>query len=168
MRATPKQHPSGLQLHWRVVYHLPNHPLQDGRIIDFIDATPISQIRLDTDVTIALDHIVGVAQLSGEGDTLAAWSVSTHGLDGMKGQKSMSDTTHDKWLKRYRRILDLTHGLTQEDPRFTPVMAMISQCDRCYQEGDDAQFITVGKRIAALMNTPPQFQSVPPHASPAH
>ena len=88
------------------------------RIIDFIDATPISQIRLDTDVTIALDHIVGVAQLSGEGDTLAAWSVSTHGLDGMKGQKSMSDTTHDKWLKRYRRILDLTHGLTQETPLY--------------------------------------------------
>lgn len=168
MSATQQPHPSGLQIHWRVLYRLPNHPLQDGRIIDFIDVRPIGQVGLDTHVTIALDQIVGVAQLSGEGETLAAWRVSAHGLDGMKGQMSMSDTMHDTWLKRYQRIRDLTLGLTQEDPRFTPVMAMISQCDRCYHEGDDAQFITVGKRIAALMNTPAQLQSVPPHSSPAH
>jgi hypothetical protein len=60
------------------------------------------------------------------------------------------------------------YALTQEDPRITPVMAMSSQCDRCSRKGDDAQFLTVGTRIAALMNTPTPLQSVPPHVSPAH
>ena len=45
MSATQKQHPSGLQLHWRVVYHLPNHPPKTAALL--ISSMPHQSAKSD-------------------------------------------------------------------------------------------------------------------------
>ena len=53
------------------------------------------------------------------------------------------------WLAAWREVAALTHGITDRDPRFFPVMAALNRCDDAFQKGDWPAFQQAAEQVRA-------------------
>jgi hypothetical protein len=149
----------GLQVGWTVVYRDATDRLQDGRIIEILDPSVNDRVKLDSGVIIPIANISAVKVVDQAGRCLAAWTVNPHGYDGTRSATPPVLTGPDRWLKRFRRLAELTAGITSDDPRFPSIMQLLNQCDEAYVRGQDESFIQCARHIAALVNAPGSRQS---------
>jgi hypothetical protein len=144
----------GLQVGWTVVYRDVKDRLRNGKIIDILDRSANGRVTLDSGVTLPVAKITAVNVIDQAGRCLAAWTVNPHGYDGTRSANLPVLTGPDRWLKRFRRLADLTAGITSDDPRFPTIMQLLSQCDEAYVHGQDDAFIQCTRQVAALVNAP--------------
>jgi len=149
----------GLQVGWTVVYRDANDRLQDGRIIEILDPSANGRVNLDSGVTLPIAKITAVKAVDQAGHCLAAWTVNPHGYDGTRSATVPVLTCPDRWLKRFRRLAELTAGITSNDPRFPSIMQLLNQCDEAYVHGQDDAFIQSARQVAALVNAPVSRQT---------
>ena len=158
--ATPRTDQSvGLQVGWTVIYRDAKDRLQDGRIIEILDPSANGRVNLDSGVTIPIAKITAVKAVDQAGRCLAAWTVNPHGYDGTRSATLPVLTGPDRWLKRFRRLAELTAGITSNDPRFPSIMQLLNQCDEAYVRGQDDAFIQCARQVAALVNAPGSRQT---------
>ncbi|MGE3902347.1 MAG: hypothetical protein AB7G48_11060 [Nitrospiraceae bacterium] len=149
----------GLQVGWTVVYRDANDRLQDGRIIEILDPSANGRVNLDSGVTLPIAKITAVKAVDQAGHCLAAWTVNPHGYDGTRSATVPVLTGPDRWLKRFRRLAELTAGITSNDPRFPSIMQLLNQCDKAYVRGQDESFIQCARQVVALVNAPVSRQT---------
>lgn len=149
----------GLQVGWTVVYRDANDRLQDGRIIEILDPSANGRVNLDSGVTLPIAKITAVKAVDQAGHCLAAWTVNPHGYDGTRSANLPALTGPDRWLKRFRRLAELTAGITSDDPRFPSIMQLLNQCDEACVRGQDESFIQCARQVAALVNAPVSRQT---------
>lgn len=149
----------GLQVGWTVVYRDAKDRLQDGRILEIPDPSANGRVNLDSGVTIPIAKITAVKAVDQSGRCLGAWTVNPHGYDGTRSATLPVLTGPDRWLKRFRRLAELTAGITGDDPRFPSIMHLLSQCDEAYVHGQDDAFIQSARHVAALVNAPGSRQT---------
>ena len=149
----------GLQVGWTVAYRDAKDRLQDGRIIEILDPSVNGSVKLDSGVTIPIAKITAVKAVDQTGRCLAAWTVNPHGYDGTRSATLPVLTGPDRWLKRFRRLAELTAGITSNDPRFPSIMQLLNQCDEAYVHGQDESFIQSARQVAALVNAPVSRQT---------
>lgn len=149
----------GLQVGWTVVYRDANDRLQDGRIMEILDPSANGRVNLDSGVTLPIAKITAVKAVDQAGRCLAAWTVNPHGYDGTRSATVPVLTGPDRWLKRFRRLAELTAGITSNDPRFPSIMQLLNQCDEAYVHGQDDAFIQSARQVAALVNAPVSRQT---------
>lgn len=149
----------GLQVGWTVVYRDAKDRLQDGRIIEILDPSVNGRVNLDSGVTIPIVKITAVKAVDQAGRCLAAWTVNPHGYDGTRSATLPVLTGPDRWLKRFRRLAELTAGITGDDPRFPSIMQLLSQCEEAYVRRQDDAFIQCARHVAALVNAPGSKQT---------
>ena len=149
----------GLQVGWTVVYRDAKDRLQDGRIIEILDPSANGRVNLDSGVTLPIAKITAVKAVDQAGHCLAAWTVNPHGYDGTRSATVPVLTGPDRWLKRFRRLAELTAGITSNDPRFPSIMQLLNQCDEAYVHGQDESFIQCARQVAALVNAPGSRQT---------
>ena len=158
--ATPRTDQSvGLQVGWTVIYRDAKDRLQDGRIIEILDPSANGRIKLDSGVTIPIAKITAVKAVDQAGRCLGAWTVNPHGYDGTRSATLPVLTGPDRWLKRFRRLAELTSGITGDDPRFPSIMQLLTQCDEAYVRSQDDAFIQCARQVAALVNAPVSRQT---------
>lgn len=63
-------------------------------------------------------------------------------------------TTRAHWLARWRRLADVIMGLTDDDPRYPAVMALLQDCERHERAANEAGFIRTATQIVTLMTLP--------------
>lgn len=151
----------GLQVGWTVVYRDANDRLQDGRIIEILDPSANGRVNLDSGVTLPIAKITAVKAVDQAGHCLAAWTVNPHGYDGTRSATVPVLTGPDRWLKRFRRLAELTADITSNDPRFPSIMQLLNQCEEAYVHGQDDAFIQSARQVAALVNAPASRQACP-------
>lgn len=149
----------GLQVGWTVVYRDANDRLQDGRIIELLNPSANGRVNLDSGVTLPIAKITAVKAVDQAGHCLAAWTVNPHSYDGTRSATLPVLTGPDRWLKRFRRLAELTSGITGDDPRFSSIMQLLNQCDEAYVHGQDDAFIQSARQVAALVNAPVSRQT---------
>lgn len=149
----------GLQVGWTVVYRDAKDRLQDGRIIEILDPSANGRVALDSGVTIPIAKITAVKAVDQAGHSLAAWTVNLHGYDGTRSANLPVLTGPDRWLKRFRRLAELTAGITSDDPRFPSIMQLLSQCEEAYVRSQDDAFIQCARHVAALVKAPGSRQT---------
>lgn len=149
----------GLQVGWTVVYRDANDRLQDGRIIEIVDPNAKGRVNLDSGVTLPIAKITAVKAVDQAGHCLAAWTVNPHGYDGTRSATVPVLIGPDRWLKRFRRLAELTAGITSNDPRLPSIMQLLNQCDEAYVHGQDDAFIQSARQVAALVNAPVSRQT---------
>ena len=149
----------GLQVGWTVVYRDAKDRLQDGRIIELLDPSVNGRVNLDSGVTIPIVKITAVKAVDQAGRCLAAWTVNPHGYDGTRSATLPVLTGPDRWLKRFRRLAEVTAGITGDDPRFPSIMRLLDQCEEAYVQGHDDAFIQSARQVAALVNAPGSRQT---------
>jgi len=149
----------GLQVGWSVVYRDAKDRLQDGRIIEILDPSVNGRVNLDSGVTIPIVKITAVKAVDQAGRCLAAWTVNPHGYDGTRSATLPVLTGPDRWLKRFRRLAELTAGITGDDPRFPSIMQLLSQCEEAYVHGQDDAFIQCARQVSVLVNAPVSRQT---------
>ncbi|CAI4031612.1 hypothetical protein DNFV4_02031 [Nitrospira tepida] len=160
-RATvsPTDQNVGLQVGWTVVYRDANDRLQDGRILEILDPSAKGSVNLDSGVTIPIAKITAVKAVDQAGRCLGAWTVNPHGYDGTRSATLPVLTGPDRWLKRFRRLAELTAGITSNDPRFPSSMRLLDQCEEAYVQGHDDAFIQCARQVTALVNAPVSRQT---------
>ena len=149
----------GLQVGWTVVYRDAKDRLQDGRIIEILEPSANGRVTLDSGVTIPIAKITAVKAVDQAGHCLAAWTVNPHGYDGTRSATLPVLSGPDRWLKRFRRLAELTSGITGDDPRFSSIMQLLNQCDEAYVHGQDDAFIQSARQVAALVDAPVSRQT---------
>lgn len=148
----------GLQVGWTVVYRDAKDRLQDGRIIEILDPSASGRVNLDSGVTLPIAKITAVKAVDQASHCIAAWTVNPHSYDGSASANLPMLTGPDRWLKRFRRLADLTSGITGENPRFSSIMQLLDQCEKAYLQGHDDAFIQHARHVAALINAPVSTQ----------
>jgi hypothetical protein len=142
-----------------VVYRDAKDRLQDGKIIEILDPSSNGRVTLDSGVALPIAKITAVKAIDQASHCLAAWTVNPHGYDGTRSANLPVLTGPDRWLKRFRRLAQLTSGITGNDPRFPSFMQLLSQCDEAYVRGDDDAFLQSARQVAALVNAPVSRQT---------
>jgi hypothetical protein len=69
---------------------------------------------------------------------------------GIKGAMHVPD-----WLTRWRELAQVTSGLEADDPRTTPVLATLAECQRAHEAGDMDAFTKAAARVRRLMQFAP-------------
>ena len=67
------------------------------------------------------------------------------------GKVRMVPRTKPDWFQAWRELAALTYGITDQDPRFSPVMATLDQCDNAFLKGDWPAFQQAAERVRAAM-----------------
>jgi hypothetical protein len=142
-----------------VTYRDANDRLQDGQIVELLDPSATGRVTLDSGVTLPIAKITAVKAVNAAGHCVAAWTVNPHGYDGTRSATVPVLTGPDRWLKRFRRLAELTAGITSNDPRFPSIMQLLNQCDEAYVHGQDDAFIQSARQVAALVNAPVSRQT---------
>ncbi|WP_238590486.1 hypothetical protein [Nitrospira moscoviensis] len=137
-----------------MVYRDAKDRLQDGRIIEILDPSTNGRVNLDSGVTLPIANITAVKAVDQAGHCIAAWTVNPHGYDGSTSANPPMLTGPDRWFKRFRRLAELTSGITGDDPRFSSIMRLLDQCEEAYVQGHEYAFIQHARRVAALVNAP--------------
>ncbi len=64
----------------------------------------------------------------------------------MKGkslsERILAEVSGPSWQEFYQEIAAMTNGIQESDPRFKPIMDILDQCDRCFENGDWQTFQT--------------------------
>ena len=58
------------------------------------------------------------------------------------------------WQTAWEAIAQMTLNITDEDPRFMPVMKKLGECDRCFERHDWPAFLECVKKLIKLCHTP--------------
>ncbi|MDN5941095.1 MAG: hypothetical protein L0H94_04340 [Nitrospira sp.] len=56
------------------------------------------------------------------------------------------------WLYEWRKLAEVTSGLTKDDPRLPPVMAALGRCDDAFLAGDYPAFMQAAVKVEEAMN----------------
>ena len=62
---------------------------------------------------------------------------------------------HPDWEAAWRGLIELTDGLTKEDPRSQTVMDQLEQCDSAFLANDWLTFQQRANRIKAILSNQP-------------
>ncbi len=65
-------------------------------------------------------------------------------------QKPLAETSRN-WLSAWRELANLTLGITGDDPRFKPIMALLEQCDTAYLANDWPAFQQASEHVKVLV-----------------
>ena len=72
-----------------------------------------------------------------------------------KGKVRMIQQQPVDWLTRWRDLAQMTSGLESDDPRLTPILSCLAQCQRSHEAGDLDGFTKGTARVHRFMQFVP-------------